>query len=171
MLTEQHREEQLSRAYVQAVAAHAGIIFDPATIDYGVDGTLRRVIESNGRRLPDGFTLDIQLKATINWSIKGDYVIYDLKAKTFNDLVDRYNEPRATPLVLVVLCLPENENDWLYVSHEQLILRRCCYWCRVGSERTANTETHRIEIPLRNILDCTTVLTLLNKIAKGERLE
>lgn len=40
MITPQHMEEDLSRAYVQAVAARAGVLLsmNGAAHDYGVDG-------------------------------------------------------------------------------------------------------------------------------------
>src|ERR1043165_1874637 len=41
MLTQPHREESLCRAYVQAVAAQAGLNFSWLAYDYGIDMTLR----------------------------------------------------------------------------------------------------------------------------------
>ena len=171
MITDQHRQEQLSRAYVHAVTAHAGLIFEPTSVDYGVDGTIRVVIEKDGRRLLAGHGLDVQLKATTSWFIRDDTVVYDLEAKTYNDLVDRFNEPRGTPMVLMVLCLPGNETEWLDISHDRLLLRHCCYWCRVGGTRTTNTATHRIEIPKSNIVDQDTVVDLLQRVCRGEALQ
>lgn len=170
MITEQHREEQLSRAYVHAVAAHAGLIWEPSSVDYGVDGTLREVIEFNGRRMCSGHSLDVQLKATTDWSIRDGSIVYDLEAKAYNDLVERFKEPRGTPMVLVVLCLPKDDAQWLNVSHDQLIVQHSCYWCRFGGDRTENTTTRRIEIPRRNILDTDAVSALLEKVAKGDEL-
>jgi hypothetical protein len=171
MITKEHRQEQLSRAYVHAVAAHAGLIFEPATIDYGVDGCIRVVQRREGRRLLlSGHSLDVQLKATTNWRFENEEVIYDVEAKTYNDLVDRFNEPRGTPMVLIVMCLPKNEGDWLSITTEQLILRHCCFWCRVGGTRTDNNATQRIRIPRSQILDQTSVGDLLDKVQKGEVL-
>ena len=68
MITEQHREEHLSRAYIQAVTAKAGHIFEPPTCDYGVDGTVHHVENRDGRRDRSGFSIDIQAKATVNAS-------------------------------------------------------------------------------------------------------
>jgi hypothetical protein len=170
MITNQHREEQLSRAYVHAVAAHAGLIFEPAKTDYGVDGTIRVVQERDGRRLVCGHSLDVQLKATTDWMVENDDVVYDVEAKTYNDLVDRFNEARGTPMVLVLMCLPPSENDWLNVSPKELVLRHCCYWCRVGGTRTDNTATKRIRIPQSHMLDQTTVRELLDRVRKGETL-
>lgn len=169
-ITQQHREEQLSRAYVHAVVAHAGLIFEPATTDYGVDGAIRVVRNRDGRRIVCGHSLDVQLKATTGWYHDNDEIVYDVEAKTYNDLVDRFNEARGTPMILVLLCLPENESDWLSITIDQLVLRHCCYWCRVGGTRTNNTSTQRIRIPRSHLLDQSTVRNLLDRVQKGETL-
>ena len=100
MITRQHRQEQLSRAYLHAVAADAGLIFDATSVDYGVDGAIRVVKQHNGRRLLSGHSLDVQLKATTNWQVEVNSIVYDLEAKTYNDLVERFGEARGTPLVV-----------------------------------------------------------------------
>ena len=171
MITKQHRQEQLSRAYVHAVAAHAGLIFEPVTTDYGVDGSIRVVQKREGRRLLCGHSLDVQLKATTNWVFEDDEVVYDVEAKTYNDLVDRFNEPRGTPMVLILMCLPKDEVEWLSITTEQLILRHCCFWCRIGGTRTSNTATQRIRIPRSHMLDQISVGKLLGKVKKGEALQ
>lgn len=170
MITDQHREEQLSRAYVHAVAAHAGLIFEPATTDYGVDGTIRKVHIRAGRRFVGGHSLDVQLKATTRWSMPNDEVIFDLEAKTYNDLVDRFCQSHATPMILVLLCLPENESEWLEISVQELIMRHCCYWCVVGGTRTDNLTTQRIMIPKANLFDQKTITELIEKVQRGDAL-
>jgi len=58
VLTRQHRQEALSRAYIQAVAALAGMSVTWKTTDYGVDLSLNQ-IKQRGRRLVEaGVQLD-----------------------------------------------------------------------------------------------------------------
>jgi len=168
MISEQHREEQLSRAYFDAVTAKAGHLFDPSRLDYGVDGTLRQVEVHGTRRKTSGVMIDVQLKATKNWSFREDQVIYDLEAQTYNDLIDRFNKDHGTPLILVLLCLPKYESDWLITSPDQLILRHCCYWCQLSGEPTDNTSSRRISIPITNQLTPGTIESLLRRAAVGE---
>ena len=170
MITEQHREEHLSRAYVHAVTAKAGHIFEPPISDYGVDGTLHQVENRNGRRDRSGFSIDLQAKATINWFIRDGNVIYDLEAKTYNDLVARFKRRRATPMILVVLCLPKEEAEWLTLSADQMTLKHCCYWCQFAGEFTDNEQRIRIEIPQGNVLTPDTVARLLALVEAGEAL-
>ncbi|WP_200892320.1 DUF4365 domain-containing protein [Aliterella atlantica] len=88
MITEQHIEEGLSRACVQAIAAKSGLIISRAEFDYGVDGTFNEVSVINGRYCQSGFSLHFQLKASTRWQQNKDKIVYDLEVKTYNDLIE-----------------------------------------------------------------------------------
>jgi hypothetical protein len=77
-MTDEHRMEQLSRAYVQAIAAMAGCTCARPETDYGSDMTLRLVREIGGLLMPIGRNLDIQLKSTTGAMLTVDEVVYDL---------------------------------------------------------------------------------------------
>lgn len=160
MLTEAHTQECLSLAYVHAVTGRAGVnLFVGGRHDYGVDGSFKPVVNLNGRRVESGHPVDFQLKASINWEHDGDYVVYDLEAKTYNDMVSR--QPTAIPLILLLLCLPRDGATWLVGTESELVLRHCCYWMRLSGESTDNTTTKRIRVPRANLLTPEAVLTIL----------
>src|ERR1700689_3780301 len=98
MLTTQHIQEDLSRAYIQAAAARAGVNLSLGTQahDYGVDGTFHQVtvrkrVDNDGMLrdllVNSGFNLEFQCKASKAWIDEPDAIAYDLEAKTYNDLV------------------------------------------------------------------------------------
>jgi len=171
MIPRQHKQEQLSKAYINAVVAHAGHTFSEPQDDYGVDGSMHKIASSaNGRRYDSGIVIDVQLKATTDWTLQDDFVVYDVEAKTFNDLAIRFQEDRATEMILAVLCLPQDENEWLSITNEQLILKKCCYWCKISDQSTNNTSSKRIKIPKDNLFSPEAVIELLEKVAKGEKI-
>ncbi|CAO3358124.1 DUF4365 domain-containing protein [Azospirillum melinis] len=164
MITKQHTQECLSRAFIHAVAGRAGVNFNmDSAFDYGIDGQFRRVGKRGTRRVDSGLVLDFQLKATTDWEHDGEFVVYDLEAKTYNDLVGR--EPAEIGAVLILLCLPKDEAEWLVFQEDRLELRRCCYWERLAGEPTDNIETKRIRIPRTNLL----TVESLNDILDHER--
>ncbi len=172
MLTKQHVEEDLSRAYVQAVAARAGVILrlGDRSHDYTIDGTFSQISYIHGRRHESGFHLDFQLKATKNLIIADGLVKHDLDVETYNYLVSRCKTPGTTPLVLIVFSLPNDENAWLSLSEEELILRHCCYWISLDGTFSLNRYSRRIEILQQNLLTPETVIDLLRKVAEGKEL-
>jgi hypothetical protein len=151
VLTQAHRKECLSLAFIHALSGFAGSGLDsPRVHDYGVDGTWREIKTQGTRHVESGFAVDFQLKATTNWSLADDNIKYDLEVKTYNDFVER--DATAIHIILAVLCLPKLENQWIACSEDELIIRRCCYWTRVIGKRSRARSTKRILIPRTNLL-------------------
>lgn len=161
MITVQHTQESLSRAYIHAVSGCAGIncSIDRA-FDYGIDGTFRPVALRGTRRIETGFPLDFQLKCTINWEIEDQTIAYSIKSKTYNDLVTR--DPDGVGVVLVLLCIPNEPAGWAEFTEEALILRRCCYFHVLTGDPVENeNSTKLIYIPRSNVLNATSLQGLL----------
>jgi hypothetical protein len=81
MITRAHRQEALCRAYVQAVAAQAGLLWGRSEVDYGIDLSLRSVAVRGNRRRDGGTQLDLQLKSTTRSAVTGTAVAYDLEVQ------------------------------------------------------------------------------------------
>ena len=168
MLTIQHIEEGLSRAYLMAVAARAGVNIGAQQHDYGVDGTIARIrILDGGRHVEDGIKFDFQLKATTKWRLNEDNVSYSLEAKTYNDMVERCSRLRTVPLLLVLMCLPDEQRLWLENDEEHLLLRRCCYWMTLAGNSTINSSTVAVRIPRSQLLTPDSLIKLLDEVAAG----
>jgi len=85
MITVQHSEEFLSIAAMNAIAAMAGVELEFSTHDYGIDGTIRELRDYPGVGKIPSLTMDYQLKSTINWQCKGDYIHYSLEVKNYRN--------------------------------------------------------------------------------------
>jgi Domain of unknown function (DUF4365) len=118
LLTDNDRKEQLSRAYVAAIAAHSG--FTVSIPDLDRDSIDIQVSSGTSRRA----SVQFQLKATSSPDWDGDELKFQLKAKNHNDMVMR----RQVPLLLAVMVLPDNPTDWLVVDDTQLAMKRCVWW-------------------------------------------
>jgi hypothetical protein len=161
LITLQHREECLSLAYVHALAGNAGVSLSAQRVhDYGIDGTFRSIKIVGTRRVESGYSVDFQMKATINWEHQGTDVAYDLEAKTYNDMVGRDTE--ATTCILILLCLPPDADDWINSDEERMILQHCCYWTRLQGPVTVNSSKKRIWIPRSNALTSDAIAAILD---------
>ncbi len=166
MITEQHIEEGLSRACVQAIAAKSGLSISIPELDYGIDGTFNEVSIINGRRCQSGFSLNYQLKASIQWEQKKDKIIYDLEAKTYNDLTEMQLNV-AVPCILILVTLPKNRERWLECTETRVTIGGGCYWYYPSSLPTPNKSYKRIYIPQQNLLTPESAIALLNKVRTG----
>lgn len=170
----QHAEEQIQKAYLTALAAHARqniTVGNAYGQDYGVDGEFERIdrYESTGSYQVSGVKLPFQSKASKKVIYEDSAVKYDMHAKAYNNIVER-NKRGTIPCILIVLALPENINEWLDHTHERYILRRCCFWKSfTGNEPFApnNDGSKRITIPRSNFLGPTALNDLLNRVAAG----
>ena len=80
------------------------------------------------------FPLDYQAKATWEWSAEDEDIVYDMEAKAWNKLARR--EEGSTPIILILMCLPKEENCWVDISEDRMLLEKCSYWYRVPSMTT-----------------------------------
>lgn len=167
MLTEEHIKEGLSRSYVQAVSAIAGVIVDlNRGHDYGIDGSFHEVLAADNQRVESGITLDFQLKATTRILFKEDRVHYSLDARTNNLLARRSQYKHLTQAILIILSLPDQYENWLQLSEQELVLKNCCYWSSISS-LTTNIYTATIKIPRSQVFTPDALSGLLNKVAHG----
>lgn len=163
-ITEQHTEESLCFAHIYALAGVAGVNHSAKkTYDYGVDGQFTTVVNRGNRRIDTGFPLDFQAKATVNWELVDGKIVYDLEAKTYNDLVSR--TPAESSMILILLCLPKDRTEWHRATCDETIMRHCCYWHAIVGELTSNTSRKRIYVPSENLLTPVS----LNQLLAGER--
>ena len=110
ILTDNQRKEKLSHAFIAALAARDGHMFQQGP-DPDMDS-----IDATVRTGPPGReALDLQLKATSNALTGPAGLRFRLKRKNYNDLAT----DRAVPLVLVVLELPSDESRWLDCTPER----------------------------------------------------
>lgn len=165
MITKQHTEEDLSKAYVLAVGAKAGLsVKFTDGHDYTIDGSLNEVSVVRGRYHESGISLDFQLKACQNCIEEDDSIIYDFDADTYNYLCERAKTKYASPVILLLLALPKDENDWIVATPEQLILKRACYWMSFTSDFSQNTSTKRIKIPKKNLFNIAAAKSLIDTV-------
>jgi hypothetical protein len=160
-MTEDQVKEALSNNYVATLANRKGFKLIKGYIDTGVDFTIKYDMI---RTLPNGeirhsespYSCDIQLKATTISSIIDDrlWLKYDLNAKNYNDLIFR-KQLGSTPLILILFILPDDENDWVKILRNKLILSKNAYWYYPNHSeinQVKNSGTKRIKISKRNKL-------------------
>jgi hypothetical protein len=166
MLTRQHIQEGLSRAYALAVACRAGYSCNfTSGFDYGMDGAFHEITTREGRHVESGFQLQFQCKASTNCGLTESTLIHDLEAKNYNDLVAT---DVGTPRILLVLALPHEDVQWLDLSVDALILRRCMWWHSLrGQEPTSNERTARIHIPRDQQLTVEGLRALMQRVRAG----
>jgi hypothetical protein len=176
-LDENAVKEELSYAYVHAVAARAGFSTNRPHRD---NDSVDVQIDCNGYLVPESKrfspSLRIQVKATAaklkpkskskttkGNAIPSDVYGFDLPIKNYNDL----RASRATPIILVVFFMPPNAGKWLSHTEKGLVSRRCAYWCSLRDQpEVPNATSKTVYLPKANVFNCETLLNLMIGISK-----
>lgn len=161
-------ESELSYAYLHAVASSAGMGCQWSTrhVDNrGVDAHLVGWGPFQDGGYLQEVSLSIQLKATIQAPADdGTHLSYFLSGTA------QYDDLRAThysiPRFLVVLFLPEQPEQWLSHTPEQLALKNCAYWVSLaGASGTENNSGVTVKIPKSQVLNAQTLKALCSRLS------
>ena len=160
--------EQFSRSYVRAVACVAGYtIYEPEVDDDSVDmGIAGRSFDG----LPRPPRIEIQLKCTAGNIIRGDKIAFVLRRKNYDEL-RLTHENIVVPRLLVVVHIPEAEEEWLRQTEDELSLRKCGYWVSLsGRPETSNRASVTVDLPRSNRFDVEHLRGLMGRASRKEPL-
>ena len=135
--------------------------------DYGVDVLLWNQMKRNGIVRDLSTVLHFQLKATQKYSIENDKVKYQIENKTLNDIVQA-NIIKSTPVILILLILPEEESiDWVSINEDDIRFHKNLFWFHTDSttEKANEKSKTTIRIPLTNRLDAASLVDVINNFA------
>lgn len=159
--------EDIHISYISALCASAGMSYDTQRHDDdSTDGIIKKRI-----KLPNASvdaSLRIQLKSTHSHSLykeQDEAIKYTLKVKNYNDLCRK----ATTPIILGLLILPDNEEQWVQCNLEELLIKGRMYWADFSrSPESENANSVTVNIPKTNIVNKEFLLEALSKIAKEE---
>jgi len=161
---ESKRKEEISFSYLNALCAIAGVIMQRNYVDNGIDAYLEGdVYLEDGS--PFKVTIAVQVKSTSGklGVTANNTIKYPLKVRNHNILCSKANSQQ----LLFVLILPEKEEDWVNLTPDELIIRKCMYWLNLtGNQPSTNRYKVTVELPMENRLDSNELLSIMSKIAK-----
>ena len=148
-------QKELSEAYVNAVVFRKGFNMSIPKNDRGIDGT----IHDDSRRGVN--RVDFQLKATTRYEVIDENIVYDLDKDNYNELIKNKDIPR----VLILFIMPDDQEQWLCHSRDELCLRKCAYWVSlVGKDPSRNKSTVRVRVPMGNIFSPNGLIDMFNQL-------
>ncbi len=167
-MTENEQKQQLSVAYVHAVAARAGYACQFQVVDNNsVDVQLAARGMVHSKAVVRSPKIDIQLKATSLHTLATDRFAFPLPLKNYNDL----REESLVPRLLVVLLLPKDDKQWLEQTENEMISRHCAYWkSLLGQPETPNTTSVTVHMLRNQQFSVDSLRAMMEKISRRESL-
>lgn len=126
-MDENERKQQLSIAYLHAVASAAGFACQaPAVDDDSVDRTIVARGWIHAKSVLRSPKIDVQLKSIAREPLKAGEksFTFRLNKKNYDDLRHRAMVPR----LLVVLLLPRDPRQWIEQNDERMLSRYAAYF-------------------------------------------
>lgn len=169
VLTLNHKKEQLSIAYIRAVAAAAGFSCTKPDVD---DDSVDAILACSGAYGDDTLLrsprIELQAKAAADALLpEATSVKFPLPVKNYEDL----RGITLIPRILVVMLVPDAVEDWIEQTEEMMLMRRCAYWVSLnGLPATENTSNITIDVPRGQIFNVESLQLLMERVARRERL-
>jgi len=156
------RKEQFSNAFLLAVAAVGGCSVAKPTVDNdSIDWTI-------SNRLPRRPKLDIQLKCTADDDGNGPSVALPLKKKNYDDLTIT---DLISPRILLLVVVPEQIDNWILLTQNELSLRRCAFWMSlVGQPPSGNEVSVTVHVPRNQPFTVESLNGLMERTDRGDPL-
>lgn len=172
-LTNNDIESELSYAYLHAVTSKVGAscsIANRALDGNGIDATITGWGPFPCGGYLEEVTVHVQLKATISVPVEQNGHLSYFLRKT-----GRYNDLRAdtvsVPRILVVMFLPDDAANWLTISPNELILKKCAYWTSLrGAAESTNETGETVYLPKAQILDTNNLTDIFTRLSRNEIL-
>lgn len=169
--TKQLRMEDMSVAYVRALCAVNG--YSIGRVEHDNDG-YDITIQCSGCPTADckkhSPSIQVQLKssyAKIHTNADGT-ISYALEVGNYNSLID---DKRITPIILIVLQMHEDTNQWIEQTTDYLKITKCAYWkSLVGQAPTNNAETISVHFTSDDLLTADTLRDIMIKVANEQKL-
>lgn len=169
--TQQLRMEDMSVAYVRALCAVNGYSIGSVEHDNdGYDITINCSGCPTDNCKKHSPSIQVQLKssyAKIRSNNDGT-ISYALEVDNYRSLID---ENRFKPLILIVLQMHEDVNQWIEQTTDYLKITKCAYWkCLAGQAPTDNQETINIHFSAADLLTAETLKDIMIKVANEQPL-
>ena len=137
------QKEQFNVAYINALAAQAGINRGRADVDDdSVDIFLMGKGYAGKIRNPQ---IQLQLKCTSQDFVAGSVLKFPLSRKNYDDL---RGSDIICPRYLAVLVVPRDETTWIEHADDGMILRNTCYWVSIRDLPDSANQTVTVDVPL-----------------------
>ncbi|MCY7381358.1 MAG: DUF4365 domain-containing protein [Microcoleus sp. CAN_BIN18] len=156
------QKELLSKAYVRAIAAVGGFsVSQPEVDDDSID---LKIVARGGEGVVFSPELNLQLKCTSRDVLDGQFIRYPVRIKNYRDLIINSQVPR----LLVVVLVPENLENWLQQSEDEMCMRYCAYWVSLrGQPERLNTANVTVELSRSNQFTVEALKSIMQRLSQG----
>ena len=134
----------------------------------GIDAILHFKGKFSSKQIFWKFPIDVQVKSTRQTlPVVNGKISYSIKSEQYR----KYTEPSLAEFLLVLFVLPDDPTEWLELTPDELILRKCCYWISLKDAPPWTGSDVTVRIPEKNLFNVEQLHKIVIKLSEGERLK
>jgi len=157
--------EAFQLSYIRAVAASSGCIVSVPEIDDGIDLNVTHKADSHSYLRDQVARLEIQLKATSDYSGKqSEHVSITMRRDRYDYY--RINNP-IVHKIIVILSMPKDQQNWVSAQHQALLVRHCAYWVSIAGYPASSAEKPTVKASVNAIFDDVALCGIMERIGQG----
>jgi hypothetical protein len=161
------KKEEFSYGYLKMIGAKSGLAIEnhSRSIDnQGIDIQIVYAGKIGNVHTP---RIDAQVKCTSQDIEKKDYINFSLDIKTYEKLRDR---SVYVPIILIVVLVPKNLDEWIDIDNERTISKKCAYWISLtGFPKSDNQKSIIVETPKINLITPESLSHIIKQEAEEKR--
>jgi len=159
-------KEQLSIAYLQAVATASRCAVESTRVDFnGVDATLESFQGDFDHPYP---AIKVQLKCT---SRPAKTKQTDIPWQLSRSQYDQLRSPKVqVPRILIVMTCPETVGDWVSQDDDALSVAHAAYWVSLHGAPAIDpgTKSTVVKVPKSQPFNVDHLLAIMSRVGNGE---
>jgi hypothetical protein len=163
------QKQQLSVAYLHAVASAAGFVCQTPDVD---DDSIDRTVVARGwlhaKSVLRSPKIDVQLKSTTREPLRAgeESFVFRLNKKNYDELRHRAMVPR----LLVVMLLPHDPVEWLEQDDDRMLTRYAAYYVSLaGRPASVHRGKVPVELPRKNLFIVANLRRLMVQASRRQR--
>ena len=165
-MTPEQRQEEISKAYLHAVAAHCGYAVGSWSQDHGGLDTTIGAAGPVGAGYLAKPKVDVQLKATHRADVEHEeFISWQLEGPHYDNLVAEASAPH----LLVVLLLPQHIDQAIEHTVTHLLIRRCAYWRTMTGMDARSVAAPTVRLPKSQPFSPQTLHAIMECASQGRR--
>jgi hypothetical protein len=161
------KKEEFSYGYLKMIGAKSGLAIENhnRSIDnQGIDISIVYAGKIGNVHTP---RIDAQVKCTSQDIEKEDSINFSLDIKTYEKLRDI---SVYVPIILIVVLVPENSDEWIDIDNKRTISKKCAYWISLtGRSASNNKESITVKIPKKNLITPESLSNIIKQEAEKKR--
>lgn len=161
------KKEEFSYGYLKMIGAKSGLVIENHGRSIDNQGIDIQIVYAGEIENVHTARIDAQVKCTAQDIDKEDYINFSLDIKTYEILRNKFV---YVPIILIVVLVPKDLDEWIDIDGERTISKKCAYWISLtGFPASNNLNNLKVRIPKNNLITPESLSNIIKQEAEKRR--